>query len=95
MVVLLAVWLPVPLKEVLGADLLLTVGAHKVLGVPRSAHGGNHLVWRQATLNKKGRLLHAERLGYNLMEDEVFLYLSQACVFIINNTAIPKLEVWK
>lgn len=53
MVVLLAVWLPVPLKEVLGADLLLTVGAHKVLGVPRSAHGGHHL-WRRATVNKGG-----------------------------------------
>jgi len=42
-VVLLTVGLPVALKEVSGADLVLTVGAHKVLGVPRAAHGGHHL----------------------------------------------------
>lgn len=42
-VVLLAVRLAVALKEVSGADLLLTVSAHKVFGVPRPAHGGHHL----------------------------------------------------
>lgn len=42
-VVFLAVRLPLALKEVLGAYLLLTVGAHKVLRVPRSAHGSHHL----------------------------------------------------
>lgn len=51
MVVLLAVRLPVPLKEVPGAYLLLAVGAHKVLGVPRSAHGRYHLVWGHSALN--------------------------------------------
>lgn len=44
-VVFLAVRLPVTLKEVPGAYLVLTVGAHKVLRVPRSAHGSHHLVW--------------------------------------------------
>lgn len=44
-VVSLAVRLPVSLKEVPGANLLLAVGAHKVLRVPRSAHGSHHLVW--------------------------------------------------
>lgn len=42
-VVLLAVRLAVALKEVSGADLLLAVSAHEVLGVPRPAHGGHHL----------------------------------------------------
>lgn len=42
-VVLLAVRLPFALKEVPGADLLLTVSAHKVFRVPRPAHGGHHL----------------------------------------------------
>lgn len=42
-VVFLTVRLPLTLKEVPGADLLLTVGAHKVLRVPRSAHGSHHL----------------------------------------------------
>lgn len=51
MVVLLTVRLPVPLKEVPGAYLLLAVGAHKVLGVPRSAHGRHHLVWGHSALN--------------------------------------------
>lgn len=43
MVVCLTVWLPLTLKEVPGADLLLAVGAHKVLGVPRFTHGSHHL----------------------------------------------------
>lgn len=42
-VILLTVRLTFTLKEVPGADLLLTVGAHKVFGVPRPAHGGHHL----------------------------------------------------
>lgn len=42
-VVLLAVRLAFALKEVSGADLLLTVSAHEVLGVPCPAHGGHHL----------------------------------------------------
>lgn len=49
-VVFLAVRLPVTLKEVSGADLLLTVGADKVLGVPCSAHGCHHLVWGDGAL---------------------------------------------
>lgn len=44
MIVLLAVGLPIPLKEVPGADLLLAVGADKVLGVPGFPHGCNHLL---------------------------------------------------
>ena len=43
MVVLLTVGLPVTLKEVPRADLLLTVCAHKVLGVPCAPHGRHHL----------------------------------------------------
>lgn len=43
MIVFLAEGLPLTLKEVSGAYLLLAVGAHKVLGVPRSAHGSHHL----------------------------------------------------
>lgn len=42
-VVLLTVGRSVPLKEVPGADLLLTVGTHKVLRVPRAPHSGHHL----------------------------------------------------
>lgn len=42
-VIFLAVRLSLPLKEVPGAYLLLTVCTHKVLGVPRTAHGGHHL----------------------------------------------------
>ena len=44
-VVGLTVWLPVSLKEVSGADLVLAVCTHKVLRVPCSAHGRHHLVW--------------------------------------------------
>lgn len=43
MVIFLAVRVPIALKEVPRADLVLTVGAHEVLGVPRSAHGSHHL----------------------------------------------------
>lgn len=42
-VVFLTVRLPLALKEVPGAYLLLAVGAHKVLRVPCSAHGSHHL----------------------------------------------------
>lgn len=42
-VIRLAVWLSFALKEVPRADLLLTVCAHKVLRVPRAAHGSHHL----------------------------------------------------
>ena len=42
-VVLLAVGLPVALKEVAGADLVLAVGADEVLGVPRPPHRRHHL----------------------------------------------------
>lgn len=42
-IILLTVWQAVTLKEVPGSNLLLTVGAHKVFGVPRPAHGGHHL----------------------------------------------------
>ena len=42
-VVLLTVGLPVTLKEVSRTDLLLTVCAHKVLGVPCAPHGRHHL----------------------------------------------------
>lgn len=44
-VIFLAVRVPIALKEVPRANLVLTVGAHEVLGVPRSAHGSHHLVW--------------------------------------------------
>lgn len=44
-VVFLTVRQSVTLKEVPGAYLFLAVGAHKVLRVPRSAHGSHHLVW--------------------------------------------------
>lgn len=43
MVILLTVRLSFTLEEVPGADLLLTVCAHKVFGVPRATHGGHHL----------------------------------------------------
>ena len=46
-VVLLTVGLSVPLKKVSGSNLLLAVGAHKVLGVPCLPHGGHDLT-RQA-----------------------------------------------
>lgn len=42
-IVLLAVRLALALKEVPGAYLFLAVGAHKMLRVPCSAHGGDHL----------------------------------------------------
>lgn len=42
-VVCLAVGLIVPLKEVLGAQLLVAVSAHKVLGVPCATKGSDHL----------------------------------------------------
>lgn len=42
-IVLLAVGLPVPLKEVPRADLLLAVGADEVLRVPGFPHGCNYL----------------------------------------------------
>lgn len=51
MIVLLAVGLPVPLKEVPGADLLLAVGADEVLRVPRLPHGCNYLLARQIMEN--------------------------------------------
>lgn len=42
-VVCLAVWLIVPLEEVLGAQLLVTVGACEVLGVPCTTQGSDNL----------------------------------------------------
>lgn len=51
MVVPLTVWLSLALKEVPGADLLLTVCAHKVFGVPCAAHGGHHLYkWKSGKM---------------------------------------------
>ena len=49
MVVLLTVRLAISLKEVSRADLVLTVGAHKVLRVPRAAHSRHHLVKTRTT----------------------------------------------
>lgn len=43
MVVPLTVWLSITFKEVSRTDLLLAVRAHKMLWVPRAAHGGNYL----------------------------------------------------
>lgn len=43
-VIFLTVRLPLSLKEVPGAYLLLAVGAHKVLRMPSFAHGSHHLV---------------------------------------------------
>lgn len=43
MVIFLTVRLSFTLKKVPGADLLLTVRAHKVFRVPRAAHGSHHL----------------------------------------------------
>lgn len=43
MIILLAVGLPIPLKEVPRADLLLAVGADEVLRVPGFPHGCNYL----------------------------------------------------
>lgn len=51
MIVLLAVGLPVPLKEVPRADLLLAVGADEVLRVPGFPHGCNYLLGRQILEN--------------------------------------------
>ena len=42
-VIFLAVRLSFTLEEVPGSDLLLTVSAHKVFGVPRPAHRSHHL----------------------------------------------------
>lgn len=42
-IVLFTVGLSIPLKEVPGSDLLLAVGADKVLWVPRLPHGGHDL----------------------------------------------------
>lgn len=85
MVVFLAVRLPLTLKEVLGANLLLTVGAHKVLRVPRSAHGSHHLVGGRHSASKCNELqrkkagsavrttstLHARRKGITAMYNQV------------------------
>ena len=43
MVVLFAIRFAVPLKEVLGAQFHVTMGATEVLRVPRVAKGGDHL----------------------------------------------------
>ena len=43
MVVLLAIRFAVPLKEVLGAQFHVAMGATEVLRVPRVAKGGDHL----------------------------------------------------
>ena len=58
-VVLLTVRRSVPLKEVPGTDLLLTVGTHKVLRVPRAPHGGHHLGTREGTRQTH----HKSKLG--------------------------------
>lgn len=70
-VVLLAVRLAVALKEVSGADLLLTVSAHKVFGVPRAAHGGHHLHIQDMEVfknmkNKSLQLLTHLQFGYSV-----------------------------
>lgn len=51
MIVLLTVGLPIPLKEVPRPDLLLAVGADKVLRVPGFPHGCNYLLGRQIMEN--------------------------------------------
>ena len=48
-IVLLTIRLAISLKEVSRADLVLTVGAHKVLRVPCPAHSRHHLVKTTAT----------------------------------------------
>lgn len=55
MVVLLTVGLSVPLEEVPGPDLLLAVGAHKVLGVPCLPHGGHNLTGQTDTKSLRAR----------------------------------------
>lgn len=68
-------------------------------GCTQSARGATFCPWRSPPgmetgyVKQRGRFLHAECLGDNLMEDKLFLCLCQACVFIINKIAIPKLEV--
>lgn len=47
MIVLLAVGLTIPLKEVTRPNLLLAVGADEVLRVPGFPHGCNYLLGRQ------------------------------------------------
>lgn len=69
MVVLLTVGLTITLKEVSGAYLLLTVSAHKVLGVPSTPHSSNHLSndWLTAgPTHPLGHCLHAQFMEVRL-----------------------------
>lgn len=54
-VICLTVRFSVPLKEVPRTDLLLTVRAHKVLWVPRAAHGRHHLLKKTRNVSRTSR----------------------------------------
>lgn len=57
-VILLTVRLSFTLKEVPGADLLLTVCAHEVFRVPCAAHGSHHLAHNRLTAGTADSFSH-------------------------------------
>ncbi len=79
MVIRLAVRLSVTLKEVPGADLLLTVCAHKVFRVPCAAHGGHHL-----DKQKGGWCIQYAKM---IRIRKIILFISQ--IHYLNNSISP------
>lgn len=91
-VIFLAVRLSFPLKEVPGAYLLLTVCTHKVLGVPRTAHGGHHLShdWLTAgTTDSFSNSLHPQLVEVRLQAAEHVVQLVDLCRRPTWNASLP------
>jgi len=96
MIVLLTVRSALSLKEVLGAQLLVAMGAGKMLGMPRVAKGGDHLTHNRFAASST----HAFLLGFHALLVHVLLQVSKHVIKIgrssnngLVNVAIVHLEV--
>lgn len=92
MVICLTVRLSLTLKEVPGANLLLTMCAHKVFGVPCAAHGGHHLSdnWLTAgSANSFSYRLHTQFVEVRLQATEHVVQLVDLCRRPSGNTTLP------
>lgn len=92
MIVPLTVGLPFTLEEVPGADLLLTVCAHKVFRVPCAAHGGHHLShnWLTAgTANPFSYRLHTQFVEVRLQATKHVVKFIHLCWGPTRNANLP------
>lgn len=100
-VIRLTVRLSITLEEVPGADLLLTVSAHKVFRVPRAAHGSDHLSYdglTAGTANSLSYRLHAQLVEVRLQTAQHVVQLVDLCWGPTGNPALTlghNLEVRK